>query len=216
MGEVYAAEDTRLNRRIAIKLLPPDTAADPERLERFRREAQAVAALNHPNVVTIYSVEEANGFHFLTMEIVEGKTLVDYIRAGGVAWSDFYKWTIPLVDAISAAHQRGVIHRDIKPANIMIGSVGRLKVLDFGIAKLKHSGTERGAGLETTARMTAPQAVFGTTAYMSPEQAEGKLVDARSGIALASCWTKWWPAPAPSRVTRACLSVFDHQGSGCR
>jgi len=135
MGEVYAADDTRLNRRVAVKILPPEMAADPERLQRFRREAQAIAALNHPNVVTLYSVEEADGVHFLTMEIVEGKTLDEVIPSGGAPWPDFFRWSIALTDAVAAAHQQGVIHRDLKPRNIMIGANGRLKVLDFGIAK---------------------------------------------------------------------------------
>ena len=105
MGEVYAAEDTRLNRRVALKLLPSATATDPERLHRFRREAQAIAALNHPNVVTVYSVEEAGSVHFLTMELVDGRTLAEAIGSG-VTWSDFFKWAIPLADAMSAPINR--------------------------------------------------------------------------------------------------------------
>jgi Tol biopolymer transport system component len=181
MGEVYAAEDTRLNRRVALKILPREMAADPERLQRFRREAQAIAALNHPNVVTLYSVEEAEGVHFLTMEIVEGRTLGEAIPTGGVAWPEFFRWAIALTDAVAAAHQQGVIHRDLKPGNIMIGSAGRLKVLDFGIAKRRHEAAPDTPTMATT-QVTAPHALVGTAAYMSPEQAEGRVVDARSDV----------------------------------
>jgi serine/threonine protein kinase len=157
MGEVYAAEDTRLNRRVALKLLPPATAVDPERLLRFRREAQAIAALNHPNVVTIYAVEEAGGIHFLTMELIEGTTLAEAIGRTGVAWRDFFTWAIPLIDAISAAHQHGIIHGDLKPSNVMIGPGGQVKVLDFGVATLKDdAGRPTATGLQTTVQVTAP------------------------------------------------------------
>ena len=181
MGEVYAAEDTRLNRRVAIKSLPRETADDPTRLQRFRREAQTIAALNHPNIVTIYSVEEVDGLHFLTMEIVEGQTLRELIPPGGLAWREFSEWAAALVSGIHAAHERGVVHRDIKPANIMIAS-GRIKVLDFGISKIRPALATHSAGTMTTEQVTAPQQVIGTAAYMSPEQAEGRAVDARSDI----------------------------------
>jgi eukaryotic-like serine/threonine-protein kinase len=183
MGEVFAAEDTKLHRKVALKTLPADLAHDPDRLHRFRREAQAVAALNHPNVVTIYSVEESNGVHFLTMELVEGKTLTDLIPSAGMARSEFLKAAVPLVDAISAAHQHGIVHRDLKPANVMVSADGRVKVLDFGLAKLKADAPGVGAsGTTTTEQMTQRHAVLGTAAYMSPEQAEGRTVDIRSDI----------------------------------
>ncbi|MGH9221168.1 MAG: serine/threonine-protein kinase, partial [Vicinamibacterales bacterium] len=181
MGEVYAAEDTRLNRRVAIKILPRDTADDPARLQRFRREAQTIAALNHPNIVTIYSVEEVEGLHFLTMEIVEGQTLRELIPRGGLAWSEFFEWASALVSGIHAAHERGVVHRDIKPANVMIAG-GRTKILDFGISKIRPALATNRVGTMTTEQVTAPQQVIGTAAYMSPEQAEGRAVDARSDI----------------------------------
>jgi len=183
MGEVYAAEDTKLHREVALKVLPREMASEPERLQRFQREAQAVAALNHPNVVTVYSVEEADGLHFLTMELVDGKTLVELLPRRGFPFEEFLKLAVPLVDAVGCAHQRGIVHRDLKPANLMVGKDGRLKVLDFGLAKLKAGNlTETESGLLSTAAVTGEHRVLGTAAYMSPEQAEGRAVDARSDV----------------------------------
>jgi Tol biopolymer transport system component len=183
MGEVYAAEDTKLHRQIALKVLPQEMAADPERLLRFQREAQVVAALNHPNVVTVYSVEEANGVHFLTMELVDGKALIDLLPARGLPFKVFERLAIPLADAVGAAHQRGIVHRDLKPANIMVGADGRLKVLDFGLAKLRpESIADTESTAVTAAHLTGESRVLGTAAYMSPEQAEGRSVDVRSDV----------------------------------
>ena len=182
MGQVYAAEDTKLQRRVALKLLPSDMAADPERLQRFQREARAIAALNHPNVVTIYSVEETDGVQFLTMELVEGKTLGDLIPPDGLPLEELLRLALPLVDAVAAAHQQGIIHRDLKPANVMLAGDGRVKVLDFGLAKLKPDvSTTTTTRLETHS-LTSAHAIVGTAAYMSPEQAEGRPVDHRSDI----------------------------------
>jgi serine/threonine protein kinase len=139
MGEVYKARDPRLNRTIAIKVLPASAAADLERRVRFEREAQAVAALNHPNIVTIHAVEEADGVPFFAMEYVEGKTLGQMIPPRGLPLDELLRIAIPLTDAVGAAHQRGILHRDLKPANVMVTSDGRTKVLDFGLAKLKES-----------------------------------------------------------------------------
>ncbi len=185
MGEVYAAEDTKLQRQVALKLLPPDVAADPERLQRFQREARAIAALNHPNVVTIYSVEETDGVQFLTMELVEGKTLGALIPPDGLPLDELLRLALPLVDAVAAAHQHGIVHRDLKPANVMLASDGRLKVLDFGLAKLKPGAADSAASTTTrlaTESLTTPHAIVGTAAYMSPEQAEGRPVDHRTDI----------------------------------
>src|SRR6185503_19356273 len=186
IGEVYAAEDTKLNRTVALKLLSQITAAGPERLKRFQREAQAIAALNHPNVVTIYSVEDAGGVPFITMELIEGKPLNSMIPRRGMKTMALLALARPLADAVSAAHQRGVVHRDLKPSNIMVSDDGRLKVLDFGLAKLKlETIGDEGVGTANTAtveELTARHDVIGTTAYMSPEQAEGKAVDHRSDI----------------------------------
>src|SRR6187551_2409343 len=146
MGEVYAAEDTRLNRKIAVKVLPELVAGDPERRHRFEREAQAVAALNHPNIVTIHSVEEDQGLPFLTMELVEGQPLGEIVRAGQLSLDTLLRIGIGVSDAMAAAHQRGITHRDIKPGNIMMTPDGRVKVLDFGLAKLREAEADAAAG----------------------------------------------------------------------
>ena len=181
MGEVYAAEDTRLGRRVALKVLSREWAMDADRRERFEREARAVAALNHPNIVTIHSVEEADGVPFLTLELVEGRTLDALIPPGGLPLDRILAYAIPLADAVGAAHQRGITHRDLKPANVMIGDDGRVKVLDFGLAKLKESDASLAASLPTQA-LTGEGRIMGTVAYMSPEQAEAKPVDPRSDV----------------------------------
>ena len=182
MGEVYLVEDTKLSRQVAIKVLPPEMAERPERRQRFEREAKAVAALNHPNIVTIHSVEEAGGVHFYTMEVVKGKTLSEIIPNKGIALNKFLEIAIPLSDAISAAHEHGITHRDLKPDNIMESDEGRLKVLDFGLAKLKREFVEEVISELPTQTATQEGRILGTVAYMSPEQAEGKKVDHRSDI----------------------------------
>ncbi len=182
MGEVYAVEDTQLERRVALKLLPADMAADPERLQRFRREARAVAALNHPNIVTLYSVEEADGLQFLTMELVEGTTLAEAIPQGGLPLEELLKLATPLVEAVAFAHEHGIVHRDLKPSNIMLARDGRLKVLDFGLAKLKPATSPDETTRAGMPSLTRDHAVVGTAAYMSPEQAEARPLDHRSDI----------------------------------
>jgi len=183
MGEVYLAEDTKLNRRVALKILPPEMAGDPERRRRFEREAQAVAALNHPNIVTIHSVEEVDGIHFLTMERLEGETLAAQVPKEGLPLGRFFEIAVPLLDAVSASHERGITHRDLKPDNIIVTDDGRLKVLDFGLAKLREEVRDAVGGSHLpTATATEPGKIVGTVAYMSPEQAQGKAVDDRSDI----------------------------------
>jgi serine/threonine protein kinase len=182
MGEVFAAEDTRLKRRVAIKLLPAAVANEPERRARFEREAQAVATLNHPGIVTIYSVEQSGGVLFLTMELVEGQTLDHLVTTRGLPPSRLLQVAIQLVDAVAAAHQRGIVHRDLKPGNVMIASDGRVKVLDFGLAKLKENESQLGVTTLATEHRTAEGRILGTVAYMAPEQAEGKAVDQRADI----------------------------------
>jgi Tol biopolymer transport system component/serine/threonine protein kinase len=182
MGQVYRARDLELERDVALKVLPEQFAGDAERLARFRREARAIAALNHPNVVTIHSVDEVEGMHFLTMEFVDGKSLDHLIPPQGMPLKDLLQFAVPVARALNAAHERGIIHRDLKPANVMVGRDGRVKVLDFGIAKLqpKYSGSD--AAITRTEQLTAAQQVAGTPAYMSPEQAEAEAIDARSDI----------------------------------
>jgi len=184
MGEVYVAEDAKLQRRVALKVLPKEMAADPERRSRFEREARAVAALNHPNIVTVHSVEEANGVHFITMELVEGQTLAKMMPRGGFSLSELLEIAIPLADAVSSAHRTGITHRDLKPDNIMVDGEGRLRVLDFGLAKLHDpAGAEEGLSEAPTAAVETEEGkILGTVAYMSPEQAEGKTVDPRSDV----------------------------------
>ena len=186
MGEVYKARDPRLNRLVALKRLPAGAATDPERRERFEREAQVVAALNHPHIVTIYSVEQADGQFFLTMELVEGRSLAEALPRGGLSLDRVLKIAIPVADAIAAAHQKGITHRDLKPANIMLGEGeqdGRVKVLDFGLAKLSEAPLAAAwSTAMPTALVTGEGRILGTVAYMSPEQAQGKPIDARSDL----------------------------------
>ncbi len=183
MGEVYRALDTTLGRHVALKLLPPDLARDPVRIDRFRREARTVAALNHPHIVTIYSVEQdaATGAHFLTMELVEGESLDRQLRANGLPASKLLDLAGTLADALAAAHDKGIVHRDLKPGNVMMTADGRVKVLDFGLAKSNDPAWAAGAETETALR-TSDGVVMGTVPYMSPEQVEGRELDARSDV----------------------------------
>lgn len=182
MGEVYEAEDPTLRRRVALKLLSPRLASHPEALERFKREARALAALNHPGIVTIYSVEEDQGTHFLTMELVEGRPLSDVIPGGGCDLGQLYAIAIPIAEALAAAHQKGISHRDLKPLNVMVNDAGRVKVIDFGLAKLAESVEVQEDGSTGSGFQTMAGHILGTPAYMSPEQIEGKRVDHRSDI----------------------------------
>jgi serine/threonine protein kinase/TolA-binding protein len=186
MGEVYAAEDINLGRRVALKVLPEQMEEKSDRISRFRREAKAVAALNHPNIVTLYSVEEADGRTFLTMELVQGEPLTNLVRPGGLPLERFLEIAFQLADALIAAHERGITHRDLKPANVMMGADGRLKVLDFGLAKLHEESTAgEGANQETAAYtqgLTAEGSMLGTMPYMSPEQVQGIAIDHRTDV----------------------------------
>jgi Tol biopolymer transport system component/predicted Ser/Thr protein kinase len=181
MGEVYLAKDSRLGREVALKTLPPVFASDANRLQRFQTEAKAAATLNHPNIATIYSVEEINGRHFITMEYVAGQPLDGLLPKAGLALEAFLEWFLPLADALAHAHEKGIIHRDIKPGNIMVTPHGVPKILDFGLARIDRTVAEI-TGESQTPRLTQEGQVLGTPAYMSPEQAEGKPVDHRSDI----------------------------------
>ena len=182
MGEVYRATDSKLGRDVALKVLPPNVAGDPERLARFQREARAVAALNHPHIVTIHSVEEADGIHFLTMELVEGQPLDRVIPASGLPLDRICEIAAALAEALAAAHEKGIIHRDLKPANVMVTDDGRVKVLDFGLAKEISAEMTGDATITSAADRTQPGMVMGTPAYMSPEQITGRALDHRTDI----------------------------------
>lgn len=163
MGEVYVAEDSRLKRKVALKVLPEEMARDPVRLERFEREAETIAALNHPNIVTIYSIEEAEGVRFLTMELVEGDTLTRLIPSKGMDVESFVRFSTPVAEALSAAHEKGIIHRDLKPGNIMVSHEGRVKVLDFGLAKLMQDDSDPDSSRMETRAHTEDGIVLGTS-----------------------------------------------------
>ena len=182
MGEVFLAHDVELRRDVALKVLPAPIAKDPESLRRFKREARALAAVDHPNIVSVYSVEEANDVHFLTMAYVDGRTLDELIPRGGLGYESFLDLAVPLADALRAAHERGIIHRDLKPANVMVDGDDRLRVLDFGLAKLQGDAQSPVMSQAPTKAMTREGVVMGTFPYMSPEQTEGKALDARSDI----------------------------------
>jgi TolB-like protein len=181
MGEVYRATDTKLGRDVALKVLPAEMACDPERLARFQREARAVAALNHPHIVTIFSVEEADGINFLTMELVEGEALDRLIPIGGLPIEKIAEIASALADALTAAHEKGIVHRDLKPANVMVTNDGRVKVLDFGLAK-EVSAASPADATRTSLGNTQVGVVMGTPGYMSPEQISGRPLDHRTDI----------------------------------
>ena len=183
MGVVYKARDTHLDRFVAIKVLPPEKVADPERKQRFVQEAKAASSLNHPNIITIYDIGQAEGVDFISMECVTGKTLDRLIPRRGMRLNETLKCAVQIADALARAHSAGIVHRDLKPGNIMVNEHGLVKVLDFGLAKLTEPTS---AGEDESTRTMRPTTeegkIVGTVAYMSPEQAEGKRVDARSDI----------------------------------
>jgi serine/threonine protein kinase/tetratricopeptide (TPR) repeat protein len=212
MGEVFLAEDRRLGRRVALKVLPPDLAEEPRHLERFRREARSVAALNHPNIVTLYSVEEAEGLHFLVMEVIEGETLADLIAKGPIPLECLLPIACSLAEALQAAHACGVVHRDLKPRNVMVSREGRVKILDFGIARLTNAQEENDGTPETD--LTKTGRLVGTAAYMSPEQIQGDPVDPRSdlfslGVLLYEMATGQRPFHGKSRFSTMAAILHD-------
>jgi len=181
MGDVYRASDTKLGRSVAIKVLPPGFVDEPERLARFQREAKMLASLNHPNIVTLHTFEEAGGVHFLTMELVEGQPLSKLIPKSGLPADRILEFGGAISEALAAAHSKGIVHRDLKPANIMVTDEGRVKVLDFGLAKESYEANSSGATLAPD-EYTKVGVIVGTPAYMSPEQVAGRTVDHRTDI----------------------------------
>ena len=186
MGEVYRARDTKLQRDVAIKVLPAGISSDPERLARFQREARVLASLNHPHIGAIHGFEESRGIAALVLELVEGPTLAERILKGPVAMGDALKIARQIAEALDAAHEKGIIHRDLKPANIKLTTDGQVKVLDFGLAKFADSSNQSGAQV-TESLATRAGAIFGTPVYMSPEQARGLPVDKRTDIWAFGC-----------------------------
>ena len=185
MGEVYAADDQSLGRRVALKVLPEQLTGSGPTLERFRREARAAATINHPNIVTVHSIEEADGFHFLTMEVVDGVGLDASMKTPGMPLDRLLDTGIAIADALGAAHERGIVHRDLTPRNVMVTRDGRVKVLDFGLARLRDAdppSVDQHGPVTTTTPLTGAHQIVGTPAYMSPEQAEGKPLDHRSDL----------------------------------
>jgi len=198
MGVVWKARDTRLDRLVAIKTLPPERTRDPERRARFIREARAASALNHPNIVTIHEIDREGDADFLVMEFIAGRTLGQLIPLGGMRLSEVLKYAVQIADALTAAHAAGIIHRDLKPGNIMVTTSGLVKVLDFGLAKLIEptSADDATRTMVAEGSMTGEGVAVGTSAYMSPEQAEGHKVDVRSDIIFSG----YHPLPDADRA----------------
>ncbi len=205
MGEVYRAKDTRLDRVVAIKVLPEHLADNPERRERLEREAKALSQLNHPNICAIYDIGRQDGIDFLVMEYLEGVTLAERLDKGALAREEALRYGVQIAEGLDRAHRASIVHRDLKPANVMVTKPG-VKLLDFGLAKLvERDGSPDDPEAPTVQKnLTRERAVIGTPRYMAPEQLEGGRVDARTDITLsdssyARCWRAWI-----SKVPRSC------------
>ncbi len=187
MGVVYEAEDTQLQRQVALKFLPPDLAKDAAALERFQREARAASALNHPGICTVHAIDQHDGQHFIAMELLEGETLAERLTHGKMALGKLLDLGVQVADALESAHAKGIVHRDLKPANIFLNTRGQLKILDFGLAKIEHAHPGEAVGSEVatavkTNDLTSAGTTLGTVSYMSPEQARGQFTDARTDL----------------------------------
>jgi serine/threonine protein kinase len=203
MGVVYKARDTRLNRAVAIKVLPSDRMSDPERKRRFIQEARAASALNHPNIITLYDIGSGSGIDFIVMEYVSGKTLDQRIRRKGMRLNEALKLAVQMADALAKAHSAGIIHRDLKPTNVMVTDDGVVKVLDFGLAKLTEVASDEEA-TRTAQSQTEEGTIVGTLSYMSSEQAEGRSMSARTSSASVRCCTRWLADRRHLKGTRSC------------
>src|SRR6516165_3619387 len=184
MGDVYLAQDTRLDRNVALKVLPEDVATDPDRMRRFEQEAKTASGLNHPNIITIYEIDRSGSTSFIATEFIEGSTLRERLRAQPMTLEEVMNVAVQVASALASAHANGIVHRDIKPENIILRSDGIAKVLDFGLAKLTGKESPESVDREapTGALRTDSGVVMGTATYMSPEQARGQQVDARTDI----------------------------------
>ncbi|HET6890772.1 MAG TPA: serine/threonine-protein kinase, partial [Pyrinomonadaceae bacterium] len=183
MGEVYLAVDTKLDRRVALKILPAEVAFNQQRMGRFEQEAKAASALNHPNILTIYEIDQTDSVHFIATEYVEGETLRQHMRNASMKLGEVLDTATQIASALSAAHAAGIVHRDIKPENVMLRRDGLVKLLDFGLAKVTESLTQEPVDPEAPTRgavNTQPGVVMGTAIYMSPEQARGRSLDGRT------------------------------------
>ncbi|MGD8897551.1 MAG: serine/threonine-protein kinase, partial [Acidobacteriota bacterium] len=184
MGEVYRARDPRLSREVAVKLITTEGEPSPDRLRRFETEARAAAQLSHPNVVTVFDVGTHDGHPYLVLELLEGETLRETLRSGVPALRQAVTWALEVSRGLAAAHERGIVHRDLKPENVFLTTDGRVKILDFGLAKLREPLVSGDADREspTATRDTSPGVLLGTVGYMSPEQVKGETPDARTDV----------------------------------
>src|ERR1700720_1080989 len=182
MGEVYRARDTRLGREIALKILPESFARENDRLHRFEQEARAIAALNHPNILAVFDIGQHNGSPFLVSELLEGESLRAVLDGGAVPQRKTIEYGVQIAQGLAAAHDKGIVHRDLKPENVFVTKDGRVKILDFGLAKLAQKTSAAAEGITLTSSHTAAGVIMGTASYMAPEQVRGESADPRTDI----------------------------------